>query len=59
MTAIKVELQGGVAYILDEWGNVWQLVCEHPHLPEIRCVTRLDPTSTNQLTEPQLARFAT
>jgi hypothetical protein len=58
MSVIKVECTGGAAYVLDEWGNVWQLVCVHPDYPEIRRLTRLDREATNRIVEPQLERFA-
>jgi hypothetical protein len=57
---IKVELHEGQAYILDEWGSVWQFrEGSMSNLPEIRLVTVLNREGRDLAMEPQLARFNT
>lgn len=59
MTILKAEVVGGIAYILDEWGNIWQLNAgQISNLPELHLVTILSHEARNSIMEPQLARFA-
>lgn len=54
----KVELFEGKAYILDDFGRVWQMDTDYDRQPALRLVVALSREAANSIMEPQLARFA-